>query len=66
MLHGSVLKLLPTLNGLLYAIDAQDLIDAGDDKIEEEFNFLRSELQLMLTGKRVAFFKTFSDNSEYG
>ena len=51
MLHQSVLKLLPTLHGLLYAIDIQDLVNAGDDKIEKEYQFLRSELNLMLAGK---------------
>lgn len=50
MLHQSVLKLLPTLHGLLYAIDVQDLINAGEDKLEEEYQFLRSELSLMLAG----------------
>ena len=53
MLHQNVLKLLPTLHGLLYAIDTQDLINAGEDSIQEEFKFLKSELNLMLAGKAI-------------
>lgn len=50
-LHDSVLKLLPTLDALVYAIDATELnLLPTEEKRAEQLKFLKSELFLMIDG----------------
>ncbi len=44
-----MLKLLPTLDGLIFAVDATQLTVAADQQeVEQQLDFLRSELGLMI------------------
>ena len=59
VLHDSVLRLLPTLDALLFAIDTVELgemesDDGGGGGREDKIALLRSELAIMLEGLRAA------------
>ena len=56
MLHENVLKLLPTLDALIFAVDSSEVEndnDADGEGISTSMKFFRDELGLMMDGLNV-------------